>query len=400
MKEPAVLSVTELNNFIKKIFDDDPVLTFVYVRAEISNYTLHSSGHHYFKLKDEHSVISAVMFKFDASRLKFKLENGMNVIARGRVGLFPKSGQYQLYISEIIPDGVGALFVAFEQLKSRLMKEGLFDPAYKKPLPEYPAKIALVTSPTGAAVRDMIRIIHRRYPLAEILVCPVRVQGADAPGDLADALRHINKHRLCDVIVTGRGGGSIEDLWAFNDESVARAIFASDIPVISAVGHEPDVTIADFVADVRASTPSNAAEIVVPDIAELRGALCSFRTHLISRVSRDISLLSTRLSALSKRPVMQTPNNYIQDRRMSLGFLEQRFLSSASMTVTKKKQDFLKLTSLLDAFGPLKVLSRGYSIAEKDKKVVASTDNLNVGDNISLRFSKGSAECEVIKTYR
>ena len=262
-------AVSELNHLLKALLESVPELQSIYVRGEISNYKLYPSGHHYFTLKDAGGAVRCVMFKGQALRLRFRPENGMKVVAMGRVSVFPRDGVYQLYCDELSPDGVGDLHVAFEQLKEKLWKEGLFDEAHKKPLPACPETIAIITSSAGAAVHDMIRILRRRFPLAKVKLLPVRVQGAEAPAEIAGALRYACRHRVADVIITGRGGGSIEDLWAFNDERVARAIFDADIPVISAVGHEPDVTIADFVADARAATPSHAAELAAPDQTEL-----------------------------------------------------------------------------------------------------------------------------------
>ena len=278
--EQRVFAVSEVNQYIKSLLDGTPVLQEIYIRGEISNYKVYPSGHHYFTLKDPEGALRCVMFKGQAVRLRFRPENGMKVIASGRITVFPRDGAYQLYCSGLSADGIGDLHVAFEQLKEKLYREGLFDPAHKKPLPPFPQRIAIITSSAGAAVHDMIRVIRRRYPLVKIILLPVRVQGAEAPPEIVGALRYANRWKIGDLIITGRGGGSIEDLWAFNDERVARAIYDSDIPVISAVGHEPDVTIADYVADVRAATPSHAGEIAVPDQEELRSALAAARVRL------------------------------------------------------------------------------------------------------------------------
>ena len=278
--EQTVFSVSEVNQLIKRLLDQVPQLQEIYVRGEISNYKLYPSGHHYFTLKDENGAMRCVMFKGQAQHLRFRPENGMKVIAFGRISVFPRDGAYQLYCSELSAEGLGDLHVAFEQLKEKLFKEGLFDASHKKPLPKYPQRIAIITSPAGAAVHDMIRILRARYPLSKVVLLPVRVQGAEAPPEIVGALLYANRWKVADVIITGRGGGSIEDLWAFNDERVARAIYDSDIPVISAVGHEPDVTIADFVADARASTPSNAAELAVPDQKELRHRLAVLQSRM------------------------------------------------------------------------------------------------------------------------
>ena len=273
MEQQMIFSVSEANNFIKALLDRVPQLQEIFVRGEISNYKLYPSGHHYFTLKDAEGAMRCVLFKGNALRLRFRPENGMKVIAFGRISVFPRDGVYQLYVSELSPEGAGDLHVAFEQLKAQLEREGLFDPAHKKPLPKYPKTIAIITSPAGAAVHDMLRILRARWPLTEVKLLGVRVQGTEAPPEIVGALRYANRYKVADLIITGRGGGSIEDLWAFNDERVAHAIYESEIPVISAVGHEPDVTIADYVADARASTPSNAAEIAVPDRNDVRARL-------------------------------------------------------------------------------------------------------------------------------
>ena len=302
-----IFSVSEANNFIKALLDAVPQLQTIFVRGEISNYKLYPSGHHYFTLKDEGSALKCVMFRGMAGKLRFRPENGMKVIAFGRIGVFPRDGAYQLYCSELSVEGVGDLHVAFEQLKEKLFKEGLFAPEHKKPLPKYPKRIAIITSSAGAAVHDMLRILNARWPMSEVVLLPVRVQGAEAPPEIAGALRYANKWRVADLIITGRGGGSIEDLWAFNDERVARAIYASDIPVISAVGHEPDVTISDFVADLRAATPSNAAEIAVPDAVELAAQLSGARAHMLQVLRQSLQLRRQTLQTFSESRILRNP---------------------------------------------------------------------------------------------
>ncbi len=396
MNGKTVYTVSEITMRIKALFELDPAFSHVYVRGEISNYKLHTSGHHYLTLKDEGASINCAMFRFDASRLKFRPENGMKVIALGRVGVFPKSGQYQLYIEDMQPDGLGALYVAFEQLKEKLRLEGLFNPEYKKALPRFPSKIALITSPTGAAVRDMLRILKRRFPAADVVVCPVRVQGEEAPGEISEMIRFVSRNRLCDLIIAGRGGGSIEDLWAFNDERVARAVFDCEIPVISAVGHEPDVTVADFIADVRAATPSNAAELAVPDREALLRTLFDLRlrseTSLISR----LRLCRAKLSDFQNRRVMKSPEGFIGERRMMLDFLSERLHSAAYRILAAQKERVAKDAAMLHAMSPLKVLSRGYAIASLDGgKVVRDAKDVRRGDTLFLRFYKGGARCVV-----
>ena len=389
------LSVTELSQYIKLLLDRDDVLSAVTVRGELSNYKMHSSGHHYFTLKDENAVISCVMFRGDASKLRFRPESGMKVILSGRVSLFPKSGQYQIYVSDMQPDGVGALYVAFEQLKQQLQAEGLFDPQHKKPLPRYPRMIALVTSPTGAAVRDMIRVLRHRWPMARVLVCPVKVQGEGAAEEIAAMLDYVNERRLADLIITGRGGGSIEDLWAFNEETTARAIWRSAIPVISAVGHEPDVTIADFVADLRAATPSNAAELAVPEGAELRARLSAVFSHLAQLELRQLQRQRQDLRALAEKPVLSSPYGYLNERRMMLSLLTQRLESGLRRQTEDRRRRFTGAAARLDALSPLKVLSRGYSMVSDGEQVVKSAKALQPGQGLRVTFSDGCADCAV-----
>ena len=391
----APLSVTQLSDYLKSLLDNDQLLSGIYVRGELSNYKIHSSGHHYFTLKDEGAVIAAVMFRSDASRLRFCPETGMKVLIRGRVSLFPKSGQYQIYVTDLQPDGAGALFVAFEQLKAKLQKEGLFDASHKKPLPAYPNIIALVTSPTGAAVRDMIRILNRRWPLGKVLVCPVKVQGENSSEEIAAMIRYVNDCHIADLIITGRGGGSMEDLWAFNEEVVVRAIYESQIPVISAVGHEPDVTISDFVADRRAATPSNAAEIAVPDISEIRLRLVSYSSHILSAISKKLGLLRTRLDNIYSKRIISNPAECLTDRRMQLNLLEQRLSAGSFQLISLKRRQFVRLAASLDALSPLKVLGRGYLVAEGEAGVISSVSQLHTNERLSLRFCDGCAKCTV-----
>lgn len=389
------VSVTQLTQYIKLLLDRDEILSQVCVRGELSNYKAHSSGHQYFTLKDEGAVISCVMFRSDAMRMRFRPEGGMKVILYGRVSLFPKSGQYQIYVTAMQPDGVGALAVAFEQLKTRLHEEGLFDAAHKKPLPSYPRRIALVTSPTGAAVRDMIRILSRRWPMAEVLVCPVRVQGDGAAEEIAAMLSYVDRHGLADVIITGRGGGSLEDLWAFNEEIVARAIWQSQTPVISAVGHEPDVTISDFAADLRAATPSNAAELAVPDGEALQGFLRQLKLRMEQAETRQIGHLRQRLERLAKSRVLARPEAYLQQQELHLEMLCQRLEHAGQNTLQNNTQRFRQAAAKLDALSPLKVLGRGYSMAMLEARVVRSVEQLSPGETIAVSFADGTAQCKV-----
>ena len=394
------LTVTELNNRIKGLLDMDPMLADVSVRGELSNYKVYPSGHHYFTLKDGESSLRCVMFKSSASRLRFRPESGMGVTAFGRVSVYPRDGAYQLYCTGLMPEGTGDLQIAFEQLKAQLAAEGLFDPAHKKPLPEIPERIALITSSAGAAVHDMIRILGRRWPMAKVLLLPVRVQGVEAPPEIAGAIRYANEFDVADLIITGRGGGSIEDLWAFNDERVARAIYASRIPVISAVGHEPDVTIADYVADRRASTPSNAAEIAVPDAAELRELLAGSEIRLSQALRKRLDSLANRLESLRNQRVLTDPSASIDNRRIGLDHTRDRLLAAEERLLSVKRESFVKLGSALDAMSPLRVLSRGYAIAASPSgQTVRSAGELTADDTLTLTFADGSADCRVEKVH-
>lgn len=392
------ISVTALSEYIKSMLDGDTLLQKVCVIGELSNFKVHSSGHCYFSLKDENAVINAVMFRSDAAKLRFRPESGMKVVLYGRVSLFPKNGQYQIYVSNMQPDGVGALFAAFEQLKEKLYKEGLFDERYKRPLPQYPKRIGLVTSPTGAAVRDMIRIIGSRYKAAEIIVCPVTVQGELASKSIVDMIEYVNEHKLCDVIICGRGGGSIEDLWCFNDENVARAVFASEIPVISAVGHEPDITIIDYVADVRASTPSNGAEIVVPDSGELLMRLADIKQKLYMMEMRKLSFFKEKLSMIENNKLMASPQSYLTEKNMLLGIQEQRLINASEKLIHNRKNDYVRLISKLDALSPIKVMARGYGVIETDGNIIKSVRDVREGSIIRTKLSDGCIESVVTKT--
>ena len=384
------LTVSELNARIKGLIESDPALGSVCVRGELSNYKIYPSGHHYFTLKDAESSLRCVMFRSAASKLRFRPESGMGVTVCGRVSVYPRDGAYQLYCEELIPEGAGDLQLAYEQLKERLRREGLFDPAHKKPIPRYPERIAVITSSAGAAVHDIIRVLRKRWPVAKVLLLPVRVQGVEAPPEIVGAIRYANR------IITGRGGGSIEDLWAFNDERVARAIYESELPVISAVGHEPDVTIADFVADLRAATPSNAAELAVPDMSELREALSAARARLDQAVNRRLSERRKGLEELASRRVMQSPTGFIDQRRLELDSIRLRLDAAATARLGRERQEFSRLAAKLDALSPLKVLGRGYSIAlDAGGRAVKDAGRLSPGERLELRFSKGSASCLV-----
>lgn len=392
-----IYTVSQVNQYIKTLLDRDRELTALYVRGEISNYKAYPSGHHYFSLKDGEGAIRCVMFKREAMSLRFRPENGMKVIAFGRVAVFPRDGQYQLYCSALTPEGVGDLHLAFEQLKQKLYAEGLFDPAHKKPIPKFPKRIALITSSAGAAVRDMLRILGARWPMAEVFLLPVRVQGAEAPGEICAAIAWANQHQVADLIITGRGGGSMEDLWAFNDENVARTIYHSAIPVISAVGHEPDVTISDFVADLRAATPSNAAELAVPDQNEVAVWLRQMEGRLAQAMGRKLESARKDLDRAARCRALQDPMNYVDDKRMVLDYQREKLAAGLSRALNRERQRFGALASKLDALSPLKVLGRGYAIPRKeDGAVVRSTADVAPGDALKLRVADGEINCQVV----
>ena len=389
--EKQVLSITQLNEYIKSRMDQDALLRSLAVRGEISNYKLYPSGHHYFTLKDESSALRCVMFKSSAVRLRFKPANGMKVIAMGSVSVFPRDGAYQLYCTAMAMDGIGDLYAAFEELKRKLAAQGLFDPAHKKPLPKYPGTIGIVTSSAGAAVHDMLRILRARYPLARVRLLPVRVQGVEAPPEIAGAIAYANRHNLCDLLIVGRGGGSIEDLWAFNDERVAQAIYQSRIPVISAVGHEPDVTISDYVADLRAATPSNGAELAVPDQDALRQNLDAMDQAMAQAMDRQLKNARIRLEALANRPVLTSPLGYFDQKKKTLELLENRLVSAQNRYVENQNRRFVSLTAKLDAMSPLKVLTRGYALAEGENgKLIRSVQQVKAGEKIAVKVSDGT----------
>ena len=396
-----ILSITQLNEYIRGRMDADPMLAQVAVRGEISNYKLYPSGHHYFTLKDESSALRCVMFKGNALRLRFRPENGMKVIAMGKVSVFPRDGAYQLYCTAMSMDGVGDLYAAFEQLKKKLAAQGLFDPAHKKPLPKYPGTIGIITSSAGAAVHDMLRILRKRYPLTNDRLLPVRVQGAEAPGEIAAAIAYANRYKLADLLIVGRGGGSIEDLWAFNDERVAYAIFQSQIPVISAVGHEPDVTISDYVADFRAATPSNAAELAVPDQDALRQSLDAISAGMATALNRQLKAAQQHLTVLSQSPALRSPTGYIEQRGKSLELLKNRLIVAQTRNITQKNQRYIAAVSKLDAMSPLKVLTRGYSMAQTEGgQVLRSVQQVELGERIRISLSDGSLSATVMEKRR
>ena len=385
-----VLSITQVNEYIRTLMDSDALLAGLAVKGEISNYKMYPSGHHYFTLKDEGGALKCVMFKGNAMRLKFRPENGMKVIALGKITVYPRDGAYQLYCTGLILDGVGDLYAAYEQLKAKLAAQGLFDPAHKKPLPRYPGTIGIITSSAGAAVHDMLRILKKRYPLAQVRLLPVRVQGVEAPGEIAAAIGYANHFNLADLLIVGRGGGSIEDLWAFNDEKVAYAIYHSRIPVISAVGHEPDVTISDFVADLRAATPSNAAELAVPDQDALRQALDSMTAAMTQHLTRQLKHARRQLTMLAQSPSLTSPEQYIIQRKKTLELLRGRVFTAQTKIIHTHRQRYIAATAKLDAMSPLKVLTRGYAMAQNETgEVVRSVGQVNTGDRIYISVNDG-----------
>ena len=391
-----VLSITQINEYIRGKMDEDRLLLQLAVRGEISNYKMYPSGHHYFTLKDENAALKCVMFKTSASKLRFRPENGMKVIAMGRITVYPRDGAFQLYCSAMSMDGIGDLYAAFEQLKAKLAAQGLFAPEHKKPLPQFPKTIGIVTSSAGAAVHDMLRILKKRYPIVKVRLLPVRVQGAEAPGEIAAAIRYANHYKLADLLIVGRGGGSIEDLWAFNDERVAYAIYASEIPVISAVGHEPDVTISDYVADLRAATPSNAAELAVPDQAALQQSMDAAASAMASALSGKLRHARQRLHVLAKSPALVSPTGYLEQRQQSLEHLKSRLIGAQMQQIQRKKQRYIGNTAKLDAMSPLKVLTRGYSIVSADDgTIVRSVRQTAPGREVQVMLSDGSLRATV-----
>lgn len=398
-QEASILTPSQVGQYIKGFMDRDRLLSGLLVRGELSNYKMYPSGHHYFTLKDREGALRCVMFRGDAASLRFRPQNGMQVIAAGRVTVFPRDGQYQMYCVRLTPEGAGDLFVAFEQLKERLLRQGLFAQEHKKPLPRMPGRIALVTSPAGAAVRDMLRILGARWPMAQVRILPVRVQGEGAAEEIAAAIRWANLHQVADLMITGRGGGSMEDLWAFNEEVVAQAIYESNIPVISAVGHEPDVTIADFVADLRAATPSNAAELAVPDQNEVYAALLGSKQRMEQAMRQRLLRGRQQLERLGKSRMLTDPKAYVQDKRVLLDYQSRRMDQAMTNLLAVKRARTGQLAAALDAMSPLKVLGRGYAIAQKqDGVIISHIGDAAPGERFRLRVSDGELPCRVEET--
>ena len=389
------ITVTQLNEYLKNLFAADRNLQNVCVSGEISNFKRHSSGHLYFTLKDEESVISAVMFRGDAMKLRFRPESGMKVLLLGRVSLYPKSGQYQIYVSAMQPDGIGSLYMAFEQLKERLYKMGLFDPAAKQALPRYPKKIALITSPTGAAVRDMIRVLRHRYPICDVLVCPVKVQGEGAAEEVAAMIDYVNEHDLADLIITGRGGGSLEDLWAFNEEIVAHAIYESEIPIISAVGHEPDFTIADYVADLRAPTPTGAAEMAVPTIMEINNMLNQYTIRLNKHIKNTVNNSFIKLRSLKNNYVLKNPLALYETKEQKLDNYIDILNKVIDNNLKDKKHQYSIIINTLKLVNPLGLLEKGYSLVKKNGQLINDVSDLKENDLIDVKLYKGNLKAEI-----
>ena len=396
MTDTAPVSVSELTAHIRDIIDLDPLLKRVLVRGELSNYKVYSSGHRYFTLKDSEAALSCVMFRSDAERVRFRPENGMSVLCSGQVSVYARDGKYQLYVRQMQPDGVGDLYVAFEQLKARLQSEGLFASEHKKPIPVMPSRIAVVTSASGAAVRDIIRVLGKRWPLSKVIVLPVRVQGEEASREIAAAIRYANRWKVADLIIAGRGGGSMEDLWAFNEEVTARAVYDSEIPVISAVGHEPDFTIADFTADRRAATPSNAAELAVPEREKVLESLAVTQLRADRAVRRILDSGARRLESLSSRPIMESPMAFIDQRRLDVDRFAERMDAAERHVLSENRQKYIRLVSALEALSPLRVLARGYSVVTlPDGTVVRCSEQAAPGSLLRVRLSEGALNCRV-----
>ena len=394
---PTIYSITQINEYIQGRMNEDPMLSQVAVRGEISNYKLYPSGHHYFTLKDEQSALKCVMFKGNAMSLRFRPASGMKVIALGRISVYPRDGQYQLYVSSMAMDGIGDLYAAFEALKKKLSQQGLFDPAKKKPIPKYPKTIGVVTSSAGAAVHDILRILRKRYPLCSVRLLPVRVQGVEAPEEIASAIRYANAYDLADLLIVGRGGGSIEDLWAFNDERVAYAIYESHIPIISAVGHEPDVTIADYVADLRTATPSNGAELAVPDREALAQNLDAFSSAMVGAMNRQLRLVSQRLESLAASSALRSPTGYLDRREKDLQLLQGRLLAAQNRELSRAQQRYVANVAKLDAMSPLKVLSRGYAMAQKETgELIRSVKQTAPGETIQVSLADGKLNASIL----
>lgn len=398
MNGKMTLGVSQLNEYIKMLLDGNELLSDVYVKGEISNFTNHRTGHFYFSLKDEAGLVRAVMFRSYVSKLRFIPEDGMKVTVHGRVSSFVRDGQYQLYVDDMQPDGIGSLYIAFEQLKKKLEAEGLFDQSRKRPIPKLPYKIGIVTSPTGAAIRDMINVLGRRFPYAQVVLYPALVQGDGAPAQIFEGIRYFNTSRSVDVIIVGRGGGSMEDLWAFNDEGLARCIANSEIPIISAVGHETDFTICDFAADLRAPTPSAAAELAVPDTEDIKRRLENVNVRNRATIESRLTRMKQRLDYISKLGVLSTPDRLLDQRRMNVIYFSEKLKNGAVGALNEEKIKFSGITQKLEALNPLSIISRGYSVVtDTSGRVVKTVSHIFEGDRLNIRFSDGEVQADVKK---
>ena len=396
-----ILSVSQINEYIRSLISRDEILSMVVVRGEISNLTIHRTGHIYFTLKDEGSVLKSVMFRSSVARVKFALKEGMNVIVYGRISVYPASGQYQLYAEDIQPDGIGALYIAYEQIKEKLSAEGLFDSARKKPIPKLPATVGIITSPTGAAIHDMINVVSRRFPLTKILLYPALVQGDTAPKTLIEGLEYFNREKNADVIIIGRGGGSMEDLWAFNSVDLAYAVARSEIPVISAVGHESDFTICDFVADLRAPTPSAAAELAVPDSLTVKHFIADSARAMEKQLTNQIQLYRKNILSLSSSRVLTSKEALLDEYKMKLGLISEKLDSGIDAIINNKSSRYQILTAKLSAISPLNTLSRGYAIIQSENgKTISNIDDICENDIINISLANGKARASVIETKR
>lgn len=397
VSEQRIYSVNEVNSYIRSLLEADTKLSNLWVKGEISNFKRHSSGHLYFTLKDSSSSIKCVMFRSRCERLQFRPEDGMEVVVRGYVSLYEIAGQYQLYAEEMDPSGLGGLFMAFEQLKAKLQGEGLFDMNLKKPLPLVPAQVAVITSPTGAAIRDVFNVLNRRFPGIHVFFVSALVQGAEAPSSIVQALSAVNLHGKAQVILLVRGGGSIEDLWAFNSEEVARAVAASEIPVVTGVGHETDYTIVDFVADRRAPTPSAAAEIVVPSKRELTASVERYNRLLSTLMDKHIHERQTRLEKLRSSRIFHRPEVLLAHYFQQVDFNERRLASAMTFNFASCKSRFEACAGKLEVLSPLKILARGFAICRKDNEVVRDSRDVGTGDTVEVILRKGSLVCQVTK---
>ena len=398
---PIPKSIYEINNYIKGLIEEEAQLQEIYAVGEISNFKKHSSGHFYLTLKDDKSEIRAVMFRSYAQRVRFKPQDGMRVIVSGRIGVYSQAGSYQLYIESMQPDGIGSLHLAFEQLKAKMNEEGLFGDAHKKPIPKYPNTVGVITSPTGAAVKDIIKVATRRYPCAKIVVFPSLVQGTEAPGELIKGIEYFNIMNSVDVIIIGRGGGSMEDLWAFNDEGLARAIFRSHIPVISAVGHEIDFTICDFVSDVRAATPSHAAELATPNIEEIAYRLNEFSQRALDSIINTVEAYRVRLDDLASSRVLVKPLTLLDIPNLKLAGATDKLYKAFQDRIKQDREKFIQLNAKLLALNPMSVLNRGYgAICDSENRVISTVNSVEINDNINIMLSDGRISATVTKKER